>query len=574
MGKKSRVWYLCIVLILLLGIGGASQAWAAGNATFTVGSTSYYMDGVAQNMEVAPYINNGRTYVPILYLAQAVGVQTNNIVWDAENATITLSKGDQVIQMQVGNKNLLVNGATRQMDVAPEITSGRTFLPASFVAQGFGYSVDWDAASQTIKLYQGSLPNPPVNTINTKAETESRTWEDWPAAATDDPNHTWTIVFKQAMDTSTISSINIYVSPDLDGSRRIEGVGITAIDSTHAKVSPPSGGWSKDATFYLIITQKVLTTAGTPLEDAVRMPFSISSINNVNTETNMARGNIVNSGIAAEKDGWIYYTNSNDGFLLYKIRLDGSERCKLSNDISAYINVMGDWVYYSNESDNGKIYKINKDGSDRIKLCDDKALYINVLDDWIYYSNESDNGNIYKIQVDGKVRIKLNNDRARFINVAGDWIYYANNDDENKLYKIHLDGREQTKITDHPTFNLNVSGNCVYYTIYNTSNPMLLMNLSIPGFINKMSLDSNYESKLNIDEAWYVNVVDDWIYYSNVRDGDKLYKVRINGSERTKLNDDETRLINVAGDWIYYQNWGEMRFYRIRVDGSERQIVE
>ncbi|MEN6389296.1 MAG: copper amine oxidase N-terminal domain-containing protein [Syntrophomonas sp.] len=108
---NGRTWYLCFVLILLLGIGIGNQARAAGSATFTVGATSYYMDGVAQNMDVAPYINNGRTYVPILYLAQAVGVQTNNVVWDAGNATITLSKGAQVIQMQVGSKTLLVKTA-------------------------------------------------------------------------------------------------------------------------------------------------------------------------------------------------------------------------------------------------------------------------------------------------------------------------------------------------------------------------------------------------------------------------------------------------------------------------------
>ncbi|MEN6389297.1 MAG: copper amine oxidase N-terminal domain-containing protein [Syntrophomonas sp.] len=92
------------------------------------------------------------------------------------------------------------------MDAAPEITSGRTFLPAGFVAQGLGYSVDWDAASQTIKIFQGSSPNPPVNNIDTQAQTEPKTWEDWSAASTDDPNHTWTIEFKQAMNMSTINN--------------------------------------------------------------------------------------------------------------------------------------------------------------------------------------------------------------------------------------------------------------------------------------------------------------------------------------------------------------------------------
>ncbi|MEN6389808.1 MAG: copper amine oxidase N-terminal domain-containing protein, partial [Syntrophomonas sp.] len=92
MVSKSRAWYLCFVLILLLGIGGGNQARAAGGTSFALGSTSYYVDGVVQNIEVAPYINNGRTYVPILYLAQALGVQTKDVVWDAGTATITLSK--------------------------------------------------------------------------------------------------------------------------------------------------------------------------------------------------------------------------------------------------------------------------------------------------------------------------------------------------------------------------------------------------------------------------------------------------------------------------------------------------
>ncbi|MEN6460230.1 MAG: hypothetical protein ABFC94_02525, partial [Syntrophomonas sp.] len=73
-------------------------------------------------------------------------------------------------------------------------------------------------------------------------------WEDWSAASTDDPNHTWTIEFKQAMNMSTINNQNIYVSSDSSGSKRIAGVTVKASDNTHAQVSPPTGGWSKDAT--------------------------------------------------------------------------------------------------------------------------------------------------------------------------------------------------------------------------------------------------------------------------------------------------------------------------------------
>lgn len=101
-------------------------------------------------------------------------------------------------------------------------------------------------------------------------------WDDWPAATTDDPNHTWTIVFEQEMNTSTINDQNIYVSGNPDGNSRMAGVGVKASDSTHAMVSPPNGGWKTDTNYYLIITQKVLTIEDLPLEDAICLPFSIS----------------------------------------------------------------------------------------------------------------------------------------------------------------------------------------------------------------------------------------------------------------------------------------------------------
>ncbi|MGE5458874.1 MAG: copper amine oxidase N-terminal domain-containing protein, partial [Methanobacterium sp.] len=98
--------------------------------------------------------------------------------------------------------------------------------------------------------------------------------ETWPAASTDDANHSWTVVFDQAINLSTINSQNIYVSNDAEGSTRISGINVSPSDSTHALVSPPAGGWSSASKYYLIITQNVLTSEGMPLKDTVRMPFS------------------------------------------------------------------------------------------------------------------------------------------------------------------------------------------------------------------------------------------------------------------------------------------------------------
>lgn len=121
-------------------------------SVFVIGSSTYTVDGVEKTMDVVPYIKGDRTYLPIRYVAYALGIDDSNILWDGTNQTVTLMKGDKVVQLQIGSKDLMINGATITMDVAPEITNDRTMLPIRFVAQAFGATVSWDAATQTVTI--------------------------------------------------------------------------------------------------------------------------------------------------------------------------------------------------------------------------------------------------------------------------------------------------------------------------------------------------------------------------------------------------------------------------------------
>ena len=124
-----------------------------GNTTvFTFGSTSYMMNGVAKTMDVAPYAKNNRTYMPIRYVAYALGIDDSNIMWDQANGSVTLMKGDKVVQMKLGSNVILINGASVSMDVTVEASNNRTFLPAAFVAQAFGQTATWDAVANTVTI--------------------------------------------------------------------------------------------------------------------------------------------------------------------------------------------------------------------------------------------------------------------------------------------------------------------------------------------------------------------------------------------------------------------------------------
>lgn len=120
-----------------------------GNGEFRIDSNIYYVGGVAKVMDVAPYIKGDRTYVPMRYLGEILGAE---VVWDDAARTVTLTKGDDVVVFTIGSATYTVNGESTVADVAPEIASDRTMLPARYVAEAFGAVVGWDAGTRTVLI--------------------------------------------------------------------------------------------------------------------------------------------------------------------------------------------------------------------------------------------------------------------------------------------------------------------------------------------------------------------------------------------------------------------------------------
>ncbi|MDD4550279.1 MAG: copper amine oxidase N-terminal domain-containing protein [Syntrophomonadaceae bacterium] len=130
----------------------AAMGETMGNGQFVIGSNVYELNGVKKVMDCAPYIKGDRTYVPVRYLAYVLGMTEDDVVWDQASQKVTLTKGDNVVELTIGSTTLYVNGEAQTMDVAPEINLDRTMLPARYVAEGFGFVVGWDAFSSTVLI--------------------------------------------------------------------------------------------------------------------------------------------------------------------------------------------------------------------------------------------------------------------------------------------------------------------------------------------------------------------------------------------------------------------------------------
>lgn len=96
---------------------------------------------------VKPKIENGRTLVPVRAIAETYEA---DVVWDEVNQSITITKDDTAIVMQIGNLSAKVNDEEVTLEVAPKIIKDRTLVPIRFVLEALGLDVEWDQESQTI----------------------------------------------------------------------------------------------------------------------------------------------------------------------------------------------------------------------------------------------------------------------------------------------------------------------------------------------------------------------------------------------------------------------------------------
>ena len=126
----------------------AANGLKKGTAVFTIGEKAYTMNGVKQEMDAAPYISNGRTMVPVRYIANALGINNTDIFF--ANNVVTILAGNKTISMEIGSKIVKLNGvAVRTMETAPVITGDRTFVPVSEIGAILGVEATWDGEAKT-----------------------------------------------------------------------------------------------------------------------------------------------------------------------------------------------------------------------------------------------------------------------------------------------------------------------------------------------------------------------------------------------------------------------------------------
>lgn len=129
-------------MLFLLAMTNALAAELSYTALY-VGSNTAYVDDVKQqidtdNPDVAVFVENDRSYVPVRFISEHYN---GKVEWLPETQTVNIVFADRTISLTIGVPEIIINGETNLLDVAPIIKNERTFLPLRACTEAIGKEV-------------------------------------------------------------------------------------------------------------------------------------------------------------------------------------------------------------------------------------------------------------------------------------------------------------------------------------------------------------------------------------------------------------------------------------------------
>lgn len=108
-----------------------------------VGSNKAYVNDIEKqidedNTEVEVFTENDRSYVPVRFISESY---EGSVEWVQETQTVNITFADRIISLTIGKTEIIINGETKALDVAPIIRNDRTFLPLRACTEAIGKEV-------------------------------------------------------------------------------------------------------------------------------------------------------------------------------------------------------------------------------------------------------------------------------------------------------------------------------------------------------------------------------------------------------------------------------------------------
>ena len=135
-----------LISLILIACSLHSTMVLAAEIEYTalyVGSNKAYVNDVEKQIDednpaVEVFVENDRSYVPVRFISESYD---GNVEWVQETQTVNITFADRIISLTIGKPEIIINGETKVLDVAPIIRNERTFLPLRACTEAIGKEV-------------------------------------------------------------------------------------------------------------------------------------------------------------------------------------------------------------------------------------------------------------------------------------------------------------------------------------------------------------------------------------------------------------------------------------------------
>jgi len=298
-------------------------------------------------------------------------------------------------------------------------------------------------------------------------------------------------------------------------------------------------------------------------------------------ERGTLNGNTLHYGLAAEKDGWIYYRNSAKDGHLYKCKLDGSEKTELLDKPVRNIQVAGDYVYFhiiDNKdfyTTTAPYYRIKTDGTVFEPVVDAVVKNGMIEGDWLYAVNEEKGNEIVKFNLNNGTKLTAYTLDGVDDFALGDKFIIAATSDERQLYIIDRETGNAKAIQNFKSYEYETYKDWAIFIPFEGKNTLGLF---------RMKYNEDKVEKLDEGNLIYMFVVGNYLIYAAL-DINENYNVTQTYIKKMNLETleletiyatkDNLSWLNVAGDYIYFvdEYWSK-GMGRIKLDGTGREKVD
>lgn len=147
--KKTISLLLCVLMLLSF----VPSVTAEDDITVLVNGKEVLFDA-------QPFIEDGRVLVPVRFVSESLG---KTVSWrtDAggDNQEAVIEDDEYIYQIGIGSYHIIISGKHYKdglkyipMDCAARIVQDRTFIPLRAVSETFGYEVDWNDGTRTVRI--------------------------------------------------------------------------------------------------------------------------------------------------------------------------------------------------------------------------------------------------------------------------------------------------------------------------------------------------------------------------------------------------------------------------------------